>query len=57
MAAPAGDAPVAVIHADAVYSDGAIQSIGGLPEGAVPGLPIALPSNVNGIRQPRRQYY
>jgi len=41
--------PVATIHADAVYSDGAIQSVGGLPEGVVPGLPLALPPNVAGI--------
>ncbi len=50
MAAPdAADTQGAVIHADAVYSDGAIQSIGGLPEGAIPGLPLALPANVAGI--------
>lgn len=43
------DSQSAVIHADAVYSDGAIQSIGGLPEGAIPGMPLALPANVTGI--------
>ncbi len=43
------DTQSAVIHADAVYSDGAIQSIGGLPEGAIPGMPLALPANVTGI--------
>jgi len=41
--------PPAVIHANATYSDGALQSIGGLPEGAVPGFPLALPPNVAGI--------
>jgi len=41
--------PVATIHADAIYSAGSIQSIGGLPEGVVPGLPLALPPNVAGI--------
>lgn len=41
--------PVATIHADAIYSGGSIQSIGGLPEGVVPGLPLALPPNVAGI--------
>ncbi len=50
MATPAtSDTPGAVIHADAVYSDGGIQSIGGLPDGAIPGLPLALPPNVAGI--------
>lgn len=38
-----------VIHANATYSDGAIQSIGGLPEGAIPGMPLALPPNIAGI--------
>lgn len=38
-----------VIHADAVYSGGSIQSVGGLPEGALPGIPLALPPNVTGI--------
>lgn len=41
--------PPAVIHANAIYSDGALQSIGGLPEGVVPGFPLALPPNVAGI--------
>ncbi len=38
-----------VIHANASYSDGAIQSIGGLPEGAIPGMPLALPPNIADI--------
>ena len=41
--------PQAVIHANATYSGGSIQSIAGLPEGAVPGFPLALPPNVSGI--------
>jgi len=50
MATPENsDMPGAVIHADAIYSDGALQSVGGLPEGTVPGLPLALPANIAGI--------
>ncbi|MDQ3249770.1 MAG: hypothetical protein M3Q45_11265, partial [Chloroflexota bacterium] len=43
-----GNAPP-VIQLSAVIEQGAVQSVGGLPAGLVPGLPIALPANVAAI--------